>query len=67
MKTFKLTWVDEAEATYPGIETDGRQHTYQFQVESMEDAKTFVRSFVMINPDHNFQNYDLREVNTDGE
>jgi len=62
MKTFKLKWVDDVEATYPGITTDGREHTYTFEVESLEDAQAFIRSFAMLNSEHDMRRHELTEI-----
>lgn len=62
MKTFRLTWVDDVEATYPGITTDGREHRYEFEVETKEDAQAFVRSFIMLNSEHDFRRHTITEV-----
>lgn len=62
MKKFQLTWVDSVDATYPDIKSDGDQKSYEFEVESKQDAEKFVNSFMQINPEHDFSRRDLREV-----
>lgn len=62
MMKFELVWSDSVKATDPRIVSEGRKHTYAFEAGSMNDAKAIVRSFMILNANHRFSGYSLKQV-----
>lgn len=58
---FTLQWSDDHEPQDPRVVTENGQHSYSFETGSREDAETVAKSFMMIEPEHNFSNYQLIE------
>lgn len=62
---YELRWKDGVKPTDPRIKTDENGwHTYTFRVRSVEDAKQVVRTFMLIQSEHNFTNFEVTNLNT---